>query len=260
MTKVISVLNHKGGVGKTTTTANISAGLNLLGKKVLMIDIDPQANLTVHFGFPQESDDTIYGSLKNQTALPVRNVRESEGSEGKIIDGLDIVISSTDDMADIELQLLSVVGREYILKELLTPVKTNYDYVLIDCPPSLGILPLNALSCSDTALIVVEPAKFSLDGMKKIFEAMEKVQTRINPNLKDYRVLLTRYNSNKIIHQNVAENIKERFENHVFDTKIRSNVSLEEASMEGVDIFRYNRKANGATDYLNVCEELIKIV
>ena len=253
MGKVICVLNHKGGVGKTTTIANVAAGLNMLNKKVLMIDMDPQANLTGHFGFPQESEKTIYNSLiNNKTPLPVRNV------EG--IKGLDIVISSTDDMADIELQLSGVVGREYILKELITPAKNNYDYILIDCPPSLGIMPLNALSCSDMAIIVVEPAKFSLDGMKKIFEAMEKVQTRINPNLKDYRVLLTRYNSNKIIHQNVAENIKERFENHVFDTKIRSNVSLEEASMEGVDIFRYNRKANGATDYLNVCEELIKIV
>ena len=253
MGKVICVLNHKGGVGKTTTTANIAAGLNLLKKRVLMIDMDPQANLTVHFGFPQESEQTIYNSLiNNKTPLPVRNI------EG--IDGLDIVISSTDDMADIELQLSGIVGREYILKELIDPIRNNYDYILIDCPPSLGIMPLNALSCSDTAIIVVEPAKFSLDGMKKIFEAMEKVQTRINPNLKDYRVLMTRYNSNKIIHQNVVENIKERFVKHVFDTKVRGNVSLEEASMEGMDIFRYSRKSNGATDYMNVCKELIKIL
>jgi len=253
MGKVICVLNHKGGVGKTTTVANVAAGLNLLNKKVLMIDMDPQANLTVHFGFPQESEQTIYNSLiNNKTPLPVRHI------EG--IAGLDIVISSTDDMADIELQLSGVVGREYILKELVTPVKNNYDYILIDCPPSLGIMPLNALSCSDMAIIAVEPAKFSLDGMKKIFEAMEKVQTRINPNLKDYRVLMTRYNSNKIIHQNVVENIKERFAGHVFGTKVRGNVSLEEASMEGMDIFRYSRKSNGATDYMNVCKELIKII
>jgi chromosome partitioning protein len=252
MGKVICVLNHKGGVGKTTTTANVGAGLTILKKKVLIIDMDPQANLTTHFGFSQESGLTIYDSLlKNKTPLPIRNVQE--------IKGLDIVISSTDDMADIELQLSGVVGREYILKELVAPVRNTYDFILIDCPPSLGIMPLNALSCSDMALIVVEPAKFSLDGMKKIFEAMEKVQTRINPDLKDYRVLLTRYNSNKIIHQNVVENIKERFANHVLNTKIRGNVSLEEAAMEGLDIFRYSQKSNGATDYLNVCKELVKI-
>ena len=252
MTKIICILNHKGGVGKTTTTANISAGLNMLKKKVLMIDLDPQANLTVHFGFPPETaDNTIYESLKNQQPLFIRNVPD--------LKGLDIVISSTDEMADIELQLSSVVGREYVLKELIHPVRQKYDYILIDCPPSLGILPLNALSCSDMAIITVEPAKFSLDGMKKIFMAMEKVQTRINPDLKEYMVLLTRFNSNKVIHQNVVENIRERFEKHVFKTIVRSNVSLEEATMQGLDIFRYNRKSNGATDYMNVCKELLKI-
>jgi len=249
MAKVISVLNHKGGVGKTTTTANVSAGLNLLGKKVLMIDIDPQANLTVHFGFEQESEVSIYGSLKNQTPLNILN----------IIDGLDIVLSSTDDMADIELQISGFVGREKILRELLIPVKNKYDYVIIDCPPSLGILPLNALSCSDMALIVVEPAKFSLDGMKKIFDAIEKVQTRITEQLTDYRVLLTRYTSNKVIHQNVVESIKERIEGRVFESIIRSSVSLEEAAMQGLDIFRYNKKSNGAADYMNLCNELIKL-
>jgi len=251
MGKVICVLNHKGGVGKTTTTANVAAGLNQHNKRVLMIDIDPQANLTVHFGFPQENENTIYDALKNQSELNIRNVQN--------IKGLDIVISSTDDMADIELQLSSVVGREYVLKELVTPVRNNYDYILIDCPPSLGILPLNALSCSDMALIVVEPAKFSLDGMKKIFEAMDKVQTRINPNLNDYRVLMTRYSSTKVIHQNVVENIRGRFEGKVFKTIVRSNVSLEEAAMEGLDVFRYAPKSNGAMDYKNVCKELLKI-
>ena len=249
---MICVLNHKGGVGKTTTAANVGAGLNLLKKKVLMIDMDPQANLTVHFGFPQESEPTIYESLVGKNIpLPIRHI------EG--IKGLDIVISSTDDMADIELQLSGVVGREKVLKDLITPVRDGYDYVLIDCPPSLGIMPLNALSCADMALIVVEPAKFSLDGMKKIFEAMEKVQTRINPALSDYRILMTRFNSNKIIHQNVLDNLKERFQDKVLNGVIRGNVSLEEAAMEGTDIFRYSRKSNGAMDYLNVCKELIKI-
>lgn len=251
MTKVISVINHKGGVGKTTTTVNVAAGLNILKKKVLMIDLDPQANLTVHLGFPQENENSIYGSLKNQSKLPIVNIQG--------VKGLDIVVSSSDDMADIDLQLSSVVGREYILRELVSPVKNDYDYILLDCPPSLGIMPLNALSCSDMALIAVEPAKFSLDGMKKIFAAMEKVKSRINPDLKDFRVLLTRYMSNKVIHQNVKDNIKERFQNNVFSTIIRSNVTLEEAPMQGLDVFRYDSKSNGATDYMDVCKELLKI-
>jgi chromosome partitioning protein len=252
MAKVICVLNHKGGVGKTTTTANVAAGLNLLKKRVLMIDIDPQANLSAHFGFPQESTDTIYESLiKKETPLPIRNVKD--------IKGLDIVISSPDEMADVEIQLAGVVGREIILKELIKPVKSNYDYILIDCPPSLGIMPLNALSCSEMAIIAVEPAKFSIDGMKKILEAMDLVQTRISSDLNDYRVLLTRYSTSKIIHNDIEETVRERFESKVFKTIIRTNVSLEEAAMQGLDIFRYAPKSNGAADYKNVCKELIKI-
>jgi chromosome partitioning protein len=253
MAKVICGLNHKGGVGKTTTTANVAAGLNSLKKKVLMIDLDPQANLTVHFGFPREieNETTIYDALKGQAKLPIKNIQG--------VKGLDIVISSTDDMADIEIQLSGVVGREYILKELITPISDRYDYILIDCPPSLGIMPLNALSCANMALIVVEPAKFSLDGMTKIFDVMKMIQTRINPKIKDYGVLMTRYNTKKVIHQNVVENIKTRYENKVFKTVIRSNVSLEEAAMQGVDVFRYAPKSNGATDYMNVCKELIKL-
>jgi chromosome partitioning protein len=250
MAKVICVLNHKGGVGKTTTTANVAAGLNLLKKKVLMIDLDPQANLTLHFGFPQENENSIYEALKNQSALTIRNVPD--------VKGLDIVISSTDDMADIELQLTSVVGREYVLKELIVPIKSQYDYILVDCPPSLGILTLNALTCADMPIIVVEPAKFSLDGMKKIFTSIGQVQSRVNENLADFRVLVTRYNSNKVIHQNVVDNIRERFDKKVFKTEIRGNVNLEEAAMEGKDIFRYAPKSNGAADYRNVCNELVK--
>lgn len=253
MAKIISVLNHKGGVGKTTTTANVAAGLNKLKKRVLMIDMDPQANLTGHFGCEQETGKTIYDSLikPKESPLPIRNI------EG--VKGLDIVISSTDDMADIELQLAGVFGREYILKDLIAAVKDKYDYIMIDCPPSLGILTLNALSCADKAIIAVEPAKFSLDGMKKIFEAMDLVKTRINQNLNDYRVLITRFSSTKVIHQNVMDNIKARFEKNYFKTIIRTNVSLEEAAMQGLDIFRYAPKSNGAIDYSNVCKELIKI-
>jgi chromosome partitioning protein len=253
MAKVICVLNHKGGVGKTTTTANVAAGLNNLKKKVLMIDLDPQANLTVHFGFPQSANEiTIYDALMGKAKLPIRNVPDTKG--------LDIVCSSTDDMADIEMQLSAAVGREHKLRKLILPIKERYDYILIDCPPSLGIMPLNALSCADMAIIVVEPAKFSLDGMTKIFDAMEMVKELINPNIKEYRLLMTRYNSQKVIHKNVVEEINDRYPNNVFKTVVRSNVALEEAAMQGVDIFRHEKKSPGAADYMSVCEELISMV
>jgi chromosome partitioning protein len=162
-------------------------------------------------------------------------------------------------MADIELQLSGVVGREHILKELIKPVADHYDYILVDCPPSLGIMPLNGLTSADMALIVVEPAKFSIDGMKKIFEAINMVQSRISRDVKDYRVLMTRYSSQKVIHKNVVEEITARYENNVFKTVIRTNVNLEEAAMQGLDIFRYEPKSNGAADYMSVCEELINL-
>src|SRR5665648_343152 len=169
MKKVIAIINHKGGVGKTTSTVNIGAGLSLSGKRVLLIDLDPQANLTNNVGLDPLTNKNIYGALKGEYLLPV--VRSTNNID---------VVCSTLDLSGAELELNNEPGRESILKRLIAPVLNEYDFVLIDCPPSLGLLTLNALSTSQSCIIPVELANFALLGMTKLFEIIKKVRDRIN--------------------------------------------------------------------------------
>ena len=248
MAHIISVINHKGGVGKTTSTANIGAGLNLLKKKVLIVDIDPQANLTRHFGLPKTLDEAIFGALQGEYPLPVVNIKK----------GFDLA-PSHEKMVAWEKIVSDEHGRELFLKNILKPVKENYDYILIDCPPSLNLLPVNALCASQSILITVEPSMFSIEGMSDILNAVSKVRTRINDELNGCRILITRYSSQKTFHKNAEAAIRKNYERLVFNTIIRTNVALEEAVMKGVDIFGYDGNSNGANDYLAVCNEILKI-
>jgi len=247
MGHIISVINHKGGVGKTTSTANIGAGLSLLKKKVLMIDIDPQANLTRHFGISKTLEESIYGALNNEYPLPIINIKK----------GLEIV-PSHQNLIGWEKKVSDEPGRELFLKEIIEPVADKYDYILIDCPPSLNLLPVNALSVSQSILVTVEPSLFSIEGMSNIFTAVHKVRTRINNDLNGCKILITRFFSSKILHRNAEEIIRDNYVELVFKTVIRTNVALEEAVMKGVDIFTYDSKSNGAKDYKSVCNEIIK--
>jgi len=246
MKKIISVLNHKGGVGKTTSVVSIGAGLHLLGKRVLLIDLDPQANLTQHLNCDTD-DKTIYTALRGECLLPVLSINH----------GFDIV-PSTLDLSAAELELQSEPGREYLLRELLSPYLEDYDYILIDCPPSLGLLTLNALSTSTYIIIPVECSAFSLKGMTKLFDIIEKVKTRLNKNLKTHKVLITKYDVRKTIQKDIAEHIKTQRLSKVFDAIIRMNVALEEASFNQCSIFDHDKKSPGAVDYMQVCEEIIK--
>ena len=248
MAHIISVINHKGGVGKTTSTANVGAGLNLLRKKVLMVDTDPQANLTRHFGISKTLDKAIYGALKGEYPLPVE----------KIKDGLDLA-PSHQDLVVWEKEFSDEPGRELFLRDVLAPVSQNYDYVIIDCPPSLNLLPLNALCTSHSILITVEPSMFAIEGMSNIFNAVQKVRTRINKELTGCRILITRYHGSKSLHKQTEEVIRQNYDDLVFKTVIRTNVALEEAVMNGTDIFSYDQRSNGATDYKSVCNEILKI-
>ena len=249
MTHIISIMNHKGGVGKTTSTVNIGAGLHLSGKRVLLIDLDPQANLTMHLlGEPESAKETIYGALRSEYGLPVLNLPS----------GLDIVISTLD-LSAAELELQSEPGREYILKELLSPFLNDYNYILIDCPPSLGLLTINALSTSTRIIIPVESSAFSLKGMTKLFDIIEKVKYRLNKNLSSYRILITKYDNRKTIQRQIAERIQTQHLAPVFKTVIRTNVTLEEASMLQCSIFDLDQRCAGAIDYMNVCKEIIYI-
>lgn len=246
MTKIISIINHKGGVGKTTSSANIGAGLALKGKKTLLLDFDPQANLTMHFSLPLDKEPNIYQALRGETKLPVTNIKEN----------LDIVTSSLD-LAAAEIELSTLVGREHILRELLEPIKSNYDFILIDCPPSLGLLTINALAASNNMIVPIEMGSFAVAGMTRLFEIISLVKKRLNPELSDYSIIMTKVDTRKILHRDIKDTVTENFDS-IFETSIRTNVALEEATAQGTDIFSYDANSSGASDYDNVCNELIE--
>jgi len=247
MTKIISILNHKGGVGKTTTAASLAAALSSKGFKVLAIDLDPQANLTQSLGHSTESPNTIYGALRGAYQLPVITHKKN----------FDVVLSTLD-LSAAEIELSSEAGREYILRELVEPVKDNYDYILIDCPPSLGLLTLNALSVSTSVLIPVQAQYLAIQGMAKLFNIIEKVQQRLNKLLKLEGIVITQYNKKIILNRDIFTTLQKNFPDKVFSTVIRTNIALAEAPASGKDIFEYNSKCTGALDYLSLCEELLK--
>ena len=246
MSKVISISNHKGGVGKTTSAINIGAGLNKLKKRVLLIDLDPQANLSQSLGVV-EPERTIYGALRGEYKLePI-----------EIVKGLDI-IPSTLDLSGAEIEMSGEAGREYILKELIDPIRSNYDFIIIDSPPSLGLLTINAFTSSDEILIPLQAQYLALQGLTKLMEVIEKIQRRLNKDLKLGGVFITQYDKRKVLNRDVVETIEAHFKKDVFKTKIRDNVALAEAPAQGLDIFRYNSKSYGAEDYLKLSKELLK--
>jgi len=246
MSKVISLSNHKGGVGKTTSTINIGAGLNNLKKRVLLIDLDPQANLSQSLGI-MEPTKTIYGALKGEYKLEPL----------EIIPGLDL-IPSTLDLSGAEIELSGEAGREYILKELIDPLRGSYDYILIDSPPSLGLLTINAFTASDEIYIPLQAQYLALQGLTKLMEVIEKIKSRLNKKLKVGGVFVTQYDNRKVLNRNVVETIRSHYKDQVFKTLIRDNVALAEAPTQAMDIFRYNPKSYGAEDYLSLCKEMLK--
>lgn len=248
MGTVISISNHKGGVGKTTSTINIGAGLNKLGRSVLLIDLDPQANLSQSLGIT-EPERTIYGALRGEYKL----------QPTEVVKGLH-VIPSTLDLSGAEVELSGEAGREYILRELIEPLRASYDYILIDCPPSLGLLTINALTASDKILIPLQAQYLALQGLTKLIEVVDKIKRRLNKELEVGGVLITQYDSRKVLNRDVASAIEENFPQGVFNTRIRDNISLAEAPAQGLDIFRYNPKSYGAEDYLSLATEIVNQV
>ena len=248
MSKVISISNHKGGVGKTTSTLNIGAGLNSLGKKVLLIDLDPQANLSQSLGI-KEPKVNIYGALRGEYKLQPVN----------ILPGLDI-IPSTLDLSGAEVELVGEAGREYILREIIEPLRGSYEFILIDNPPSLGLLTINAFTASDLVFIPLQAQYLALQGLTKLIEVVEKIQRRLNKGLVVGGVFITQYDSRKVLNRDVATAIDSHFKDVVFQTRIRDNVSLAEAPAQGLDIFRYNPRSYGAEDYLSLSKEIVNRV
>ncbi len=242
---VVSFLNHKGGVGKTTSAINVGAALVELGKKVLLIDLDPQANLTIALGIPRQRH-SIYEAMRGEADLsPVSHKP-----------GLDVVTSSLD-LSGAEMELINEAGREYILRELLAQVADDYDYVLIDCPPSLGLLTLNALTSSRWVLIPLQAEFLAVQGLAKIKQVIDKVRFRLNKNLDIAGVVPTMYDNRRVLNRDVVEIIQKYFGDKVFNTYIRDNVALAEAPAQRKDIFAYNAKSSGAQDYLDLAKEII---
>ena len=243
---IISISNHKGGVGKTTTTVNLGAGLANMGKRILLVHIDPQANLTQSLGITKP-EITIYEALKGETEAQPINIYQN----------LDI-IPSTIDLAGAEMELNSEAGREFLLGEVLDRIKDNYDYIFIDCPPSLGLLTLNSFTAAKEVIIPIQAHFLAIKGLTKIIEVINKVKKRLNRGIEISGVVITLYDKRKILHRDIEETIKTYFQDKVYQAKIRENIALAEAPTEGKDIFRYNPKSNGAEDYLNLTKEFIK--
>jgi chromosome partitioning protein len=245
MATVLSLLNHKGGVGKTTSAINIGAGLVELGQRVLLVDLDPQANLTLSLGIPRQPV-TIYESMMG----------ESDLSPYEIKPGFHVVTSSLD-LSSAEMELVNEAGREFILRELFAGVDEDYDFIIIDCPPSLGLLTLNALTSSQQVIIPLQTEFLALQGLAKIKQVIQKVKLRLNKDLHISGVLATMYDQRKVLNRDVVDTIKKYFGPLVFDTYIRSNVALAEAPSQGQDIFTYSKSSHGAKDYLKVCKEIL---
>lgn len=242
---VISLLNHKGGVGKTTSAINIGAGLAKLGKRVLLIDLDPQANLSLAMGIPRQAY-TIYEALRGESELIPHNAQPN----------LDVVTSHLD-LSGAEMELINEAGREFILRELLAPLREKYHYILIDCPPSLGLLTLNALTSSDQVYIPLQTQFLAMQGLAKIKQVIQKVRLRLNKGLEIGGVIATMYDGRKVLNREVVETIHKYFGEMVFNTMIRDNVALAEAPAHRKDIFEYNDKSPGAEDYLALAKEII---
>jgi chromosome partitioning protein len=246
MSKIISISNHKGGVGKTTSVVNIGAGLNKLGKKVLLIDLDAQANLSQSLGLTNQARN-IYTAIRGEHELePIQ-----------VLKGFDVV-PSTLDLSGAEIELSNEAGREFILQELVAPIKKSYDYILVDCPPSLGLLTINSFTASDEVFIPLQAEFLAMQGLSKLVEIIEKIKKRLNKNLKVGGVFITQYDNRKVLNRDVLATIQEHFKDNIFKTQIRDNVALAEAPAQGLDIFRYNPKSYGADDYLALCKEIIK--
>lgn len=245
MTRIIVVANHKGGVGKTTTVASVGAILASRGKRTLLIDLDAQANLTGCF-LQKEPEQTIYNAMIGKAALPIINIRAN----------LDLVPSSLD-MAGIELDIVSRLSREYILKKLLKPIAANYDYILLDTPPSLGLVTVNALVAATELFIPLTAEALPTKGLQRLLDILKMVQDGLNETIQLSGVIITRWEGSNIS-KGIEQQLRSLFGSSIFQTKIRKNVAIVEAQLYAKDIVSYAPKSNGAKDYEALTDEILK--
>jgi chromosome partitioning protein len=250
MGKIIAIANQKGGVGKTTTSVNLAASLGVLEKKVLLIDADPQANATSGLGIDVESVDIGTYQLLEHTNSAKQAIVKTDTPN------LDIIPAHIDLVA-IEIELVDKEEREYMLKKALAEIKDDYDFILIDCAPSLGLLTLNALTASDAVIIPIQCEYFALEGLGKLLNTIKSVQKIHNPELDIEGLLLTMYDSRLRLSNQVVEEVQKHFNDMVFQTIIQRNVRLGEAPSYGESIINYDASSKGASNYLSLAEEVI---
>lgn len=252
MSKSIAVFNQKGGVGKTTTVINLSACLASLGKKVLMIDIDPQGNTTSGIGIDKNSlKYTIYDVLIN-------NISPNECIQPTEQEGLYLIPASVQ-LAGAEIELTSLQGRELKLREYISGIKGNFDYIFVDCPPSLGLLSVNALSAVDSVLIPIQCEYYALEGVSQLMNTYSLVKKGLNRNLEIEGVVLSMFDGRTNLSIQVVEEVKKYFKGKVYRTMIPRNVRLAEAPSHGLSIISYDPKSKGAEAYLELAEEFIEL-
>ena len=251
MGKIIAIANQKGGVGKTTTSVNLAASLGVLEKKVLLIDADPQANATSGLGVDVEAVE--YGTYQ----VLEHTINASDAIVSTSSPNVSIIPAHIDLVA-IEIELVDKPQREYMLKKSLQTVKENYDYVIIDCAPSLGLITLNALVASDAVIIPIQCEYFALEGLGKLLNTIKSVQKIHNPELDIEGLLLTMFDSRLRLSNQVVDEVRKHFSSMVFDTIIRRNTRLGEAPSYGESIIAYDATSKGAVNYLNLAQELLK--
>ena len=251
MGKVIAIANQKGGVGKTTTAINLAGSLGVLEKKVLLIDADPQANSTSGLGYnPREIKEGLYESLNNRKLVNKTILRTKNPN-------LDILPANIN-LVGAEIEFIDIEEREYKMKKAISPIKDNYDYIIIDCAPSLGLLTLNALSSADSIIVPIQCEYFALEGLGKLLNTIKVVQQRLNIKLEIEGLLLTMYDTRLRLSNQVVEDVKAHFQDMVFKTIIHRNVRLGEAPSFGETIVTHDATSKGAINYLNLADELIQ--
>ncbi|MEA2105638.1 MAG: AAA family ATPase [Bacteroidota bacterium] len=251
MAKVIALANQKGGVGKTTSAINLAASLAILEKKVLIIDADPQANATSGIGFDIRAIKTSIYECLIEDQDPKNIILNSE------VERLDIIPSHID-LVGAEIEMLNQPNREYKLKEVVEKIKDDYDYVLIDCSPSLGLITVNALSASDSVIIPVQCEYFALEGLGKLLNTIKIIQTRLNKELEIEGFLLTMYDPRLRLSNQVVDEVKKHFQDMVFETIIQRNIKLSESPSYGKPVVMYDAASKGAMNYLNLAKELLQ--